>query len=232
MAQFEAIIQPRAEEVLLDVGGLPGTWTARPQILKRIDCLNLHAGAWNSDSHPDHRITTIVGDGCALNFENDSYDIVFSNSVIEHVGDWEHQKAFAKEAMRVGKKLWIQTPSFWCPLEPHFLAPFVHWLPVQIRRRVLRWFTPWGWLSKPTQNKIDQTIAFTQLLSKKQFMALFPDCHIITERLFGIFPKSYIAYRINSKMDAIQTLPTEKDYRIKFDANPKSPPHYPEPCKK
>jgi hypothetical protein len=196
MAHFEALVCPRAGEVVLDVGGYPGTWTTRPQIVQRIDCLNLHAAPWDASQHPRHRITTTTGDACSLAYGDQSYDIVFSNSVIEHVGDWERQKAFAREVRRVGKRLWIQTPAVECPLEPHFLAPFVHWLPVSIRRRVLRWFTPWGWIVKPTQDKIDETIAFTRLLGKRQVKELFPDCVVITERLLGIIPKSYIAYRI------------------------------------
>lgn len=198
MAQFEAIIKPTSNELVLDVGGYPGTWTSRPQSTKRIDCINLHEVDWDSDKAPNYRITTSVGNGCALKYDNHSYDILFSNSVIEHVGDWDQQKAFAIEARRVGKKLWIQTPALECPLEPHFLAPFVHWLPVSIRRRVLRWFTPWGWLTRPSQSKVDETIAFTRLLSKRQFEELFPDCVIITERLLLVFPKSYIAYRTTS----------------------------------
>jgi len=196
MAQFEATIQPSTEDLVLDVGGYPKTWTSRPQLPKRIDCLNVHPVTWDAGTHPNHNITTTMGDGCALPYEDGSYDIVFSNSVIEHVGDWEQQKAFAREARRVGKKLWIQTPAAECPIEPHFLAPFVHWLPISIRRRILRWFTPWGWIVKPTQEKIDETIAFTQLLTKKQLEDLFPDCVVMTERLFGVFPKSYVAYRI------------------------------------
>jgi hypothetical protein len=202
MAQFEAIIQPGADELVLDVGGYPGTWTPQRQLTKRIDCLNLHPVSWDALGHPNHRIRTIVGDGCALDQNNGSYDILFSNSVIEHVGDWEKQKDFAHEVRRVGKKIWIQTPAIECPIEPHFVAPFVHWLPVTIRRRVLRWLTPWGWMTKPTQEKIDDTIFYTRLLSKEQFKELFPDCTIITERLLGVFPKSYIAYRSKSEQGA------------------------------
>lgn len=195
MLGFETIIQPKSHELILDVGGYPGTWTSRPQLSRQIDCLNLHAYNWDTDQHPEHKITTIIGNGCALSHRDGDYDILFSNSVIEHVGDWEKQKAFASEARRVGKRLWIQTPAFGCPFEPHYLAPFVHWLPVLIRRRLLRWFTPWGWITKPTQATIDKTIAYTRLLTKKQMRELFPDCTIITERILGIFPKSYIAYR-------------------------------------
>lgn len=195
MLRFEQTLQPQAGDLLLDVGGYPYTWTTRPQQPSRIDCLNVHDVPWDPSAAPDHQITTRVGDGCALGFGDASYDILFSNSVIEHVGDWERQCAFAAEARRVGKRLWIQTPALACPLEPHYLAPFVHWLPVRVRRRLLRWCSLWGWLSKPTQAKVDETIAFTRLLTRKQMQTLFPDCEIWTERLLWVFPKSYTAYR-------------------------------------
>ncbi len=203
MTQFEQLIQPQASESLLDVGGYPRTWTTRPQLTKQIHCMNINPAVNSSDySSPDHRISAKVGDGCALDDSDGSYDIVFSNSVIEHVGDWHRQSSFATEARRVGRKLWIQTPAFECPLEPHYLAPFVHWLPARIQRRILRWGTPWGWIVKPTQEKIDELVARTRLLTKKEMRKLFPDCVILTERLLGVLPKSYIAYRINSEQDA------------------------------
>lgn len=195
MDQFEAIICPQPDDAVLDVGGYPDTWTARPQRTKQVDCINIHPVDWNGQSHPQHQISTAVGDGCELNQPDQSYDILFSNSVIEHVGDWDRQVAFALEARRVGKKLWIQTPAIECPFEPHFLAPFVHWLPVAARRRILRWGTPWGWLQRPTQSVVDETIYYTRLLRKSQFAELFPDCEIITERMLWVIPKSYVAYR-------------------------------------
>ncbi len=196
IAQFDAIIQPGSTDLMLDVGGFPDNWTNRPQLVKRIDCINVHPVEWDGSANPDHSITTAIGDGCALEYPNHSYDILFSNSVIEHVGDWEKQKRFAEETRRVGKKLWIQTPALECPIEPHFLAPLVHWFPVSFRRKIVRWFSVWGWMQKPSQQEIDETIRFTRLLSKNKFKELFPDCVIKTERLLGLFPKSYIAYRI------------------------------------
>ena len=203
MAKFEQLMQPQPDDIILDVGGHPSIWATSPQFLKRIEFLNIRPVRWVDASSPDQRITSTIGDGCAIECSDGSYDILFSNSVIEHVGDWNRQCAFANEARRVGKKLWIQTPALECPLEPHYLAPFIHWFPVSIRRRLLRWFTPWGWISKPTQEKVDETIAFTCLLTKPQMKKLFPDCVILTERLLWVFPKSYIAYRINSEQDAL-----------------------------
>jgi hypothetical protein len=195
MRLFEEIMKPSADDVMLDVGGYPWFWRMRPQCTKRIDCVNLHAVNWDPDACPEHRITMQMGDGCALAYPDKTYDIVFSNSVVEHVGDWERQQAFAHEVRRVGRRLWIQTPAYECPVEPHYLMLGVHWFPVSMRRKILRWFTPWGWMTKPNQETVDKTIKFTQLLRRKQMVELFPDCQIVTERLFGLFPKSYIAIR-------------------------------------
>lgn len=196
MLRFESTICPQKTDIILDIGGFPSFWLSREQMVQRIECINLNPGQWNAEDHPDYQITMGAGDGCNLNYADLAYDISFSNSVIEHVGDWEAQEKFAKESRRVGKKIWMQTPAFECPLEPHYMAPFVHWLPVVIRRRVLRWFTPWGWMAKPDQKRVDETIFHTRLLKKKEVENLFPDCEIITERIFGIIPKSYIAYRL------------------------------------
>ena len=196
MLLFNRLIDPQPEDLLLDVGGYPHIWTAQAQVTKRIDCVNIDPVNWSGEDFPEHRITAVVGDGCKLQYADGSHDVLYSNSVIEHVGDWSRQQAFASEVRRVGRRLWVQTPAQECPVEPHYLAPFVHWLPVSLRRRILRWFTPWGWMTKPSQATIDETISFTRLLTKRQVMELFPDCEIMTERLFWIFPKSYIAYRV------------------------------------
>ena len=195
MDLFFATIKPQADEMMLDVGGFPNTWTSHPRRVKHIDCLNVHQGGRAPRAGDEEYINMVIGDGCDLEYGDGSYDVVFSNSVIEHVGDWERQRAFAAEVRRVGKRLWIQTPAFECPFEPHFLAPFIHWLPASLRKAVVRWLTPWGWITRPSRDKVEETVNYTQLLSKKNVKELFPDCTVITERLLGIFPKSYIAYR-------------------------------------
>lgn len=196
LRQFLDIIRPVAGEVILDVGGYPHTWTVVPQQADRIDCLNLHIYPWREERNfPDHRINMIEGDACNLQFTDGSYPVLFSNSVIEHVGDDAAQERFAHEARRVGQRLWIQTPAFECPVEPHFLTLFIHWLPPRLRKRLARNFTLWGWLERPSKAKVDEFVDYTRLLTKKRMGELFPDCQIRTERLLMLFPKSYIAIR-------------------------------------
>ena len=124
-----------------------------------------------------------------------SYDIGFSNSVIEHVGSWERQQQFASEIRRVARSLWVQTPAYECPIEPHYLTPFIHYFPRSFQKKILRWCTLWGWLEHPTREQIDSMVETTRLLCKSEMQQLFPDCEIITERMLWIIPKSYIAIR-------------------------------------
>jgi Methyltransferase domain len=192
---FLRLLQPKATDHLLDVGGYPAFWTSQTQPVRRIDSLNLHEVHWNSGDFPDHDIRLLTGDGCALDLPDQSYDIGFSNSVIEHVGTWERQQQFASEIRRVAKSLWVQTPAHECPVEPHYMTPLVHYLPRAAQKRMLRWGTLWGWIARPTRKEIDVAVDTMRLLRKSEMRELFPDCEIITESMLGFIPKSYIAIR-------------------------------------
>lgn len=192
---FLNVMKPSVSDILLDIGGYPEFWTSHPQPVKRIDSLNLHEVSWRSDQAPNHDIRTLVGDGCSLHLPDRSYDIGFSNSVIEHVGPWERQQQFASEIRRVAKALWVQTPAYECPIEPHYLAPFVHYFPHSVQKRILRWCSVWGWVARPNREQIAELVDTTRLLRKTEMRKLFPDCEIITERMLWVIPKSYIAVR-------------------------------------
>jgi hypothetical protein len=192
---FKAKLSPRRSDKLLDVGGYPGSWTPHPPLVGSIDSLNIHLVPWDENLAPNHNIAVLVGDGCNLDMQDRSYDIVFSNSVIEHVGSWERQKAFANEVRRVGNALWIQTPAFECPLEPHFLTPFIHWFPPSFQRAMARYFTVWGLMTRPTPDQVATMVADIRLLKLKEMKTLFPDCEIYIEMLLPLVPKSYVAYR-------------------------------------
>ena len=93
----------------------------------RITALGLHDGAGFRRSYP--AVPYVQGDACALPFADGAFDVVFSNAVIEHVGDRDRQRRFVAEALRVGRRVFLTTPNRWFPVEVHTRLPLVHWLP-------------------------------------------------------------------------------------------------------
>jgi SAM-dependent methyltransferase len=93
----------------------------------RITALGLHDGASFRQRYP--AIAYVQGDARVLPFADRSFDVVFSNAVVEHVGDVEQQRLFVAEALRVGRRVFLTTPNRWFPIEVHTRLPLVHWLP-------------------------------------------------------------------------------------------------------
>lgn len=91
--------------------------------------------------------TSVKGDARGLQFPDASFDVVFSNSIIEPVGDFEDQRKMAEEVRRVGKRYFIQTPNLYFPIEPHFLFPFFQFMPLVTRAWLLRRFKL-GWFDR------------------------------------------------------------------------------------
>jgi hypothetical protein len=122
-----------------------------------------------------------------------SFDVVFSNSVIEHVGSYDQQRAMASEIRRVGKRYWVQTPNKRFPLEPHFLFPFFQYLPTSVRAQMVHRFDV-GWYKRiPDLAMARAEVDSIQLLTKRRFAALFPGATIHCEKLGGL-NKSFVAY--------------------------------------
>lgn len=81
----------------------------------------------------------IIADGKCTGFKDNAFDIVHSNATIEHVGSFENQIAFVKEMLRIAKEsIFIQTPNRFYPLDFHTILPFIHWLPKNIHRKILK----------------------------------------------------------------------------------------------
>jgi SAM-dependent methyltransferase len=196
MRMFLGIMKPTAQSNILDVGGLPETWLECGYRGSIVFC-NLESPQRYRLDHGIPRGNIYVqADGCFLPFLNKSFDIVFSNSVIEHVSTLERQILFASEISRVGKSYWVQTPCKNFPLEPHLNFPFFQWLPYPLRELISRlwpfsWHKRWGCLALHNISKLVRSI---RLLTVGDMKVLFPDSIIWKERLFG-FVKSIIAYK-------------------------------------
>jgi SAM-dependent methyltransferase len=80
-------------------------------------------------------------DGTALPFEDDAFDVVLSNHVIEHVGDRAAQLHHLREIRRVlepGGVCYLAVPNRWGLVEPHFRLPFLSWIPSPLRDPYVR----------------------------------------------------------------------------------------------
>ena len=79
-------------------------------------------------------------------------------------------------------------------MEPHFICVFIHWFPFSIKRRLIRYFSIWGLLTRADQKQIDTMLADIHLLTYTEMRDLFPDAEIIRERFCGL-AKSIIAIK-------------------------------------
>jgi len=158
----------------------------------KITLLNLDSAMMGDTKE---RFVRVVGDARNLSYADKSFDLVFSNSVIEHVGGPNDAKAFANELQRVGKAYYCQTPNKWFPIEPHFGTLFLHWFPSLLSRYfVFRYCTMYGLIHKPDRAATAGLLNDVRLLTKGELRHLFPAAEIHCERLL-FWPKSYIAMR-------------------------------------
>jgi methyltransferase family protein len=187
MALLESLLSLRPAMRILDLGGQPDIWDYVGAPLE-ITILNLPGIAAAAPAGTIHQFKFVEGDACNVTAYGDkSFEVVFSNSVIEHVGDEEKQQAFAEEVRRLGRKYWVQTPSIWFPIEAHTGMPFWFFMPQVIRANYIK-----NWERKlPDWTEM---VKGTTVLSKRQMQDYFFDGAILTERKFGV-PKSYIAYK-------------------------------------
>lgn len=88
--------------------------------------------------HKNYPLATIIlYNGDTFPFENKSFDICWSNAVIEHVGTYEKQLLFIKEMCRVSKKIFFTTPNRLFPIEIHTRTPFLHLISYKLFEKYL-----------------------------------------------------------------------------------------------
>jgi hypothetical protein len=165
----------RGDEKILDAGGEAYFWESIPQV-SDVTLLNV------VDAASPSTIRRVVYGGGKFPFADREFDIVFSNSTIEHVGDFNDRRLFAAEVQRCGNRFFVQTPSFWFPYEPHAFIPFFQFLPPPLKKLTHRFFSKSPY---PVEDLLN-----IHLLTKKELRVLFPGAHIVRE-LFLFLTKSY-----------------------------------------
>lgn len=198
---------------VLDVGGRPAIWNLLKEhygvvpksltllnVAKDVEAIDADAegvcSSGQSDGQEDGQVSyrLVVGDGRRLPFPDKSFDLAFSNSVIEHVGSFVDMENFAAECDRVAKRIYIQTPNHWFPIEPHLVCAFIHWLPRSLYRKVSFLsvnYALFAWRSASLKRIFYEEFDSIRLLKRSQLRALFPNRRIGGEKVLGL-TKSFI----------------------------------------
>jgi 2-polyprenyl-3-methyl-5-hydroxy-6-metoxy-1,4-benzoquinol methylase len=178
---------------ILDVGGTDYFWKTSqiPNIPGvEITLLNLHL---EKTTHP--HINSMIGDATDMkDFRDQQFDLVFSNSVIEHLYTLENQQKMAREIQRVGRKYFIQTPNKYFPIEAHYAIPFAQYMPKKLllflltKTKISRFQR---WEADAAQHYLDEI----RLLNKAEMSLLFPNSKLLKEKVLGM-TKSLTAHNL------------------------------------
>ena len=178
------------QQKILDLGGSVHFWQKVDVDPAKHDITILNVVLDGQATDLNGEVSSIVKlyDGHTIPYPDWHFDWVLCNSVIEHV-PLEKRERFASELQRVGRSFIVQTPAYAFPVEPHFVMPFLHWLPRSFARRIAG-FGLWGILGRHKRAKVDDYFGEVHLLKRREFAGLFPAAALMTERFAGI-PKSY-----------------------------------------
>lgn len=188
LAYFESLFfrnfDPQKPIRILDVGGTAYFWESSKLIdfpTIEITLLNLHL---EESQRPN--VIAEKGDATSMpEFSAKEFDLVFSNSVIEHLYTWENQLKMAQEIQRVGKKYYVQTPNRYFPIEAHYALPFAQYWPKNILFQTLT-KTPFSRFQKWDSKAAKQYIEEIRLLDEKEMKHLFPEGKVYREKLGGM----------------------------------------------
>jgi len=170
---------------ILDAGGTINFWDMmdfRPEEGTEIYIYNL-----TKDQKQSNGYICVEGNAVDMSqYRNGEFDLVFSNSVIEHVGNYDDQKRMADEIIRVGKRYFLQTPNYYFPLEPHFLFPFFQYFPIPFKLFLVLHLRAFRGKKILDKTKALNLIKSINLLTFKKLKRLFPEATIYRERMLGL----------------------------------------------
>ncbi|MCH8822438.1 MAG: methyltransferase domain-containing protein [Planctomycetes bacterium] len=177
---------------IIDLGGTPEFWEQRgwgERSDVHITGVNIQPKVTGTNN-----FQPVFGDVTDLSqFPDNSFDIAFSNSVIEHLRDLQSQAKMACEMKRVAGAIWLQTPNYWFPIEPHFHIVGWQWLPIWLRKAIIK-KTRCGWRGPcRDEAEAEDIVREVRLMTKRELVKLFPDHIFVAERFCGVV-KSWIVH--------------------------------------
>jgi hypothetical protein len=177
---------------VIDLGGTAEAWLRAPIRPASVHVVNLRPEPAASTAE---WIRADQGDACDLpdHIRNGRYDLVFSNSVLEHVGGHAQRMRFAEAAHKLGDLHWIQTPYRYFPIEPHLLFPGFQFLPLTVRAELSRRW-PLTHTKPGSWHEGLEAVIGVELVSRAEMSYYFPSSVIGAERVLGL-PKSLVAIK-------------------------------------
>jgi hypothetical protein len=171
---------------VIDLGGYYWNWVTARVRPKRVLVVNVDGRVFTEQPA---WVKSLEADACDLpsKLYDESFDLVYSNSLLEHVGGHYRRRAMADAVHRLAPHHWIQTPARPFPIEPHWMFPGFQFLPVSLRAQVSR-----GWPLSPTECRGQplaenvRAVLQVELVSSAEMRHLFPKSELYKERLAGL----------------------------------------------
>lgn len=194
---IEAVLAEKGHAEILDLGGTETYWLVGDEFI-RDNRNRLHFTIVNTELQDIDQTALFSFQHASATdpalFAGRRFDLVHSNSVIEHVGIWPDMQGFAANTRRLAPRYYVQTPNYWFPFEPHFRTPFFQYLPERLRaalimRRALGFFP-----RIEDRAEAEDIIYHHRLLSTRQMARLFPDAAVSHEKFLRL-NKSIVAIR-------------------------------------
>lgn len=175
---------------VLDLGGTPAAWQKAPRQPAHVVAVNLDRRHRSTDN-----VHCVVGDACALpsSLRGERFDMVFSSSLLEHVGGHARRRQFANTVHEMADHHWVQTPYRYFPIEPHWVFPGFQFLPFPARVAVAhRWRL--GHYRARDRSAATRRVSAVELIGVTEMRSYFPASEIWFERYAGLV-KSLVAVR-------------------------------------
>jgi hypothetical protein len=179
-----------AEMSVLDLGGDARAWQTAPAPVRPARLL-----LWNlfPQEVDESWIESEIADACNPPHEIPEVDLIYSNSVIGHVGGHWRRQRFV-DTVHTASRYWVQTPNRYFPIEPSFMFPWLQHLPRKLQQELIARWPVGNFATVVDRREVLNALLEIELLSRTELRFYFPDAVIHSEKVLGM-TKSFVAIR-------------------------------------